>query len=256
MKRDGQEIAVQSSKSMSAKQTLLSLLAAIFISGIGWAAPSYSPSRSTVDRSQKEDLSNAFRQAKVALNDLKHEISNHETEIRQLDNRLESQESSLENLRQQLADGLKTERDQTQMAQINIEGKLESFAKTVEHMETLSSGFTNDLRQLRTQGNESVILLGQYKQKIQEMEKVIEAQHQHMKSLETALHSVIDLVKAKETTKEIALRSETPRTYKVQSGDTLDKIAKSQKVSLQALREANHLANDRILVGQTLKIPL
>lgn len=240
---------------MNANLTFFNFVLVLFISGIGWAAPSYSPARSNFDRSSKEDVNGALRQAKMALNDLKHEVSNHETELRILENRLESQESALDGLCRQLTDGLQTERDQTQAAQINTDAKVESLTQSVSHLETLSNGFANDLRQIKTQGNESVALLGQYKQKIQELEKLIDAQHQHMKSLETALHSVIDLIKAKETTKEIASRSEGSRTYKVQSGDTLEKIAKNQKVSLQGLREANQLTNDRILVGQTLKIP-
>ncbi len=242
---------------MSANLSLLILLIALFIPGIGRAAPSYSPSpsRSSPDRSSKEELSNALRQTKVALNDLKHEILNHEKEIRTFENRLESQEASLETLREELTNDLQAKHEQTQAAKVNMEGKIESLTQSIQRLETLSSGFSSDLRQLKTQGNESVALLGQYKQKIQELEKVIEAQHQHMKNLETALHSVVELIQAKEATKEIALRSGRASTYQVQSGDTLEKIARNHKVSLQALREANQLTSDRILVGQTLNIP-
>jgi len=45
------------------------------------------------------------------------------------------------------------------------------------------------------------------------------------------------------------------QTYAVQSGDTLGAIAKSNGVSVKALREANNLKTDRITPGQKLKIP-
>ncbi len=46
-----------------------------------------------------------------------------------------------------------------------------------------------------------------------------------------------------------------PRLYKVVSGDTLSVIAQRNGVSLQQLRRANQLSNDRIRVGQVLRIP-
>ena len=48
----------------------------------------------------------------------------------------------------------------------------------------------------------------------------------------------------------------TPRTYTVQQGDTLSKIATRFGVTLQALQAANNLQNpDMIYPGQTLKVP-
>lgn len=46
------------------------------------------------------------------------------------------------------------------------------------------------------------------------------------------------------------------RTYKVVRGDNLTKIARRHGVSLGALRKANKLRSDRILVGQKLDIPV
>jgi len=44
-------------------------------------------------------------------------------------------------------------------------------------------------------------------------------------------------------------------THKVVSGDNLTKIAAKYGVSVNAIRNANNLTSDRIVVGQTLKIP-
>ncbi|MBM3847644.1 MAG: LysM peptidoglycan-binding domain-containing protein, partial [Verrucomicrobia bacterium] len=44
-------------------------------------------------------------------------------------------------------------------------------------------------------------------------------------------------------------------TYTVKSGDTLGRIAKSQGVTIKAIKSANNLKLDAIKVGQKLKIP-
>lgn len=46
------------------------------------------------------------------------------------------------------------------------------------------------------------------------------------------------------------------KVYSVEKGDTLIRIARRNGITLQALREANELRSDRILIGQKLKIPV
>jgi LysM repeat protein len=46
-----------------------------------------------------------------------------------------------------------------------------------------------------------------------------------------------------------------PAVYVVKSGDTLTRIAKAHGITVKALRSANDLANDQIVVGAKLKIP-
>lgn len=48
----------------------------------------------------------------------------------------------------------------------------------------------------------------------------------------------------------------TIKSYKVKSGDNLNKIAKNNGVTVKQLRAANNLRTDQIKVGQTLKIPV
>ena len=43
--------------------------------------------------------------------------------------------------------------------------------------------------------------------------------------------------------------------YTVKSGDTLTRIAKTHGITVKALKSANSLENDRIVVGAKLKIP-
>jgi peptidoglycan DL-endopeptidase LytF len=43
---------------------------------------------------------------------------------------------------------------------------------------------------------------------------------------------------------------------KVKKGDFLEKIAKANKTTVSAIKNANHLQNERLSIGQVLKIPL
>ena len=49
--------------------------------------------------------------------------------------------------------------------------------------------------------------------------------------------------------------NETGQSYTVKSGDSLSKISGSFGVTVKALRSANNLKTDKIVVGQKLKIP-
>ncbi len=51
-------------------------------------------------------------------------------------------------------------------------------------------------------------------------------------------------------------QANTDQMYKVQSGDTLIKIASNHHTNVKAIRAANNLKSDRIVVGQKLKIPV
>jgi LysM repeat protein len=60
---------------------------------------------------------------------------------------------------------------------------------------------------------------------------------------------------ASSTTPAAAESASGEHTYKVQSGDTLTKIAKDHGTTVKAIRAANNLKTDRITVGQSLKVP-
>src|SRR5690242_14903774 len=90
----------------------------------GWAAPQpYSNARPTPG----DDLNGLVRQFRTALADLKHEVRNHETEIRVFEERLHNQESTLEQLRQELTEDVQSQRDFARASNINLEGKTETL---------------------------------------------------------------------------------------------------------------------------------
>lgn len=257
MKKAGQKTVAVSLRFMNVKSFIFSAVLFLFTT-TGWTAPqpypqSYGrPSRS----SSGEDLTSILRQLKDGLANLKHEIRTHESEIRIFENKLQSQESTLEDLQQRLTEDLQSQQDFAKASHANLEGKTEALDQSIRNLETVVKGLTADLRQMKTQANDSVTILGQYKEKISELENFLHTQNQHMQNVEAALQSMMEVWQAKEAAREIANKtSEGIKTYKVQAGDSLEKIARLHKISVQALREINQLSNDRIIIGQTLKIP-
>lgn len=234
----------------------MALFLSLMVGGaIAQPYPPNSNTRSTP--SSESDLTSILRKLKNGLTDLQHEMLNHDKEIRIFENKLQSHESSFEHFKQQLSEDVQSQRDFVRASQVNLEGKTTTLDQSMRNLETLMRGLMADVKQIKTQANESIAVLAQYKQKISELENLVQTQNQHMQNLEIALHSMMDTLDAKEAASAISNKpSDENKNYKVQSGDSLEKIAKLHKITIQALREANpQLTSDRIIVGQTLRIP-
>lgn len=203
----------------------------------------------------EEDNTQILRELRDTIEDLRHEVRNHESEIRMYEEKLSTMESSIDTLRQQLADAHQANKDILKETSTNSEIKVTSLDTTVK-------GMVADLRQLKGHANDSATALGQYKSKLLEMEKVMDAQSQNIESLQAALKSMMDAMQVRSGSGSgssggsVAVESSNgSRTYRVRSGDSLEKIARSQGTTISAIKEANSLVNDRIIVGQNLRIP-
>jgi chromosome segregation ATPase len=241
---------------------LLSFIITLFLllTSIEGAAASYfqSPSQGRGGRggqhSSAEDLSTVVRQVKTGLSDVKNELNNHEIEIRTFEERLTTQEQMMDDLHQQIKDELASQSESARVGSIAVQGKFEVLDRSLKSADGVSKGMMADLRQLKEQSDDFVKILAQYKLKLIDLEKLVEAQNHQMENFETALNTVIDVLKGKDAGKGAGVKGDA-QTYKVQSGDSLEKIARKHGVSVQMLRQANELTSDRIIIGQTLKIP-
>lgn len=231
----------------------------ILLAQAGWG---YAPPPPSFNRPQQsEDISSILKQVRTNLMDLKNEVKNHEVEIRMFEERLHNQENANEQMRQQLSDDFQSQKDFNRATLINLQSKIEGLDKRLANTENqlmnlnqASNSLMNDLRQNVSQINDSVILLGQYKQKMSDLENKINLQNQQITNLEVALQSLVEFIQIKDTP-TVSSPSSTATVYKVQSGDTLEKIARNHKITIQQLKDYNQLTNDRIMVGQVLKIP-
>lgn len=194
----------------------------------------------------------AIKEIRDSLEDMRHEISNHEAEIRMIEEKLNSLDAIIETLRDQMSESSKSHKEQLKGNSASLENKITSLENT-------SKGLVSDLKQFKTYTNESTLALTQYKSKIADLEKIIEQQNNSIDHLQSAMRSLTELMQIKESAaiKEFAATTEKSdgTSYRVKPGDSLEKIAKNHQTTVQAIKEINGLTSDKIVVGKLIKIP-
>lgn len=189
----------------------------------------HGPQQPSNQKSQRADAGPSY-------GDLQHEIENHELEIRMLEERLNAQETILDALREEL-------RDASHSQQQTLKGNTVTIEKRVGTIEKGVSGIGNDIRELQTHANDTAKNMAQYKQKLLDLEKQIAVFQNALDTLFAALQI------------DGSGKQDTAKVYEVKPGDKLEKIARSYNTSVKEIKELNSLSNDRIYVGQKLKIP-
>lgn len=189
-----------------------------------------------------EEAATAMREIKDAIDYLRHELKNSDSEFKMFQERVDNQEASIASLRQQILNSNQTNKDLIKGNTTNWEGKIAAI-------ESANKGLVADMKQLKTHANDTAEALSQYKQKISDLEKIISLQNQNIDNLQSAIRLLTEAL-----AKEGAVAS-TAEGYRVKSGDSLEKIAKAHHTTIKAIKEANGLSSDRIIVGQILQIP-
>ncbi len=177
---------------------------------------------------------------RIELDDFKHALKTVQVDLGLLDERLKKQDSSLSQVRGR-AQGKDSNSLSLLTAQVNaLEKKVSGLEKTLEKA-------ANDLRTLS-------IASTQVLNKIQEVE-------QNLLSHEKRLDEVVKLKGTLTSiSKAISQRpsGDTPssmKTYRIKAGDSLEKIARANHTSVEIIRKLNNLTNDKIVVGQELRLP-
>lgn len=191
-----------------------------------------------------DEAATATREMRDSLDSIKHEVENHETEIRMFEERVNNQESTIASLRQQVLDANQANKDLLKGNASQVEAKCLG-------LEASNRSLIADLGQLRTHANDTVAVLAQYKLKLQDLEKTVVMQNQNLDNLQAALKSITEVLQAKDG---IASAS-SEKSHRIKAGDSLEKIARANGTSVKAIKELNNLTSDRIIVGQTIQLP-
>lgn len=196
-------------------------------------------------RYYEDQTGTALREMRATMDDLRHEVSNHEAEIKTYDEKIHNLETIIDSLRQQSSDTSHAHKEALKDSSATLEMKINS-------LETTTKGIVSDLKLFKTHTNEAASALAHYKQKLSDLEKILEIQNQNLDSLHTALKSITDVLQVKNN---ISTFTASEKTYRVATGDSLEKIARKHQTTIQMLKELNGLTNDKIIVGQILKVP-
>lgn len=222
---------------MNAKSCFFFLWISSLLFQEGWGAPQR---LQTTPYNSSFDAESTLKQIKNQLYQLSHSSENHENEIDSLKKKLKLQEEALDTSKEEAhqdMDGIKKI--------VSLHGsEIESNKASLASIDQLNKGIIADLKQMKAQSNDLVDALKQANEKIVQLEKTLQAQNVHMQKIEGVLQSL----------GEAMIPGNSTKTYRVQPGDSLGKIASEQKVPLKTLRELNQLKNDKIFPGQTLKL--
>jgi len=200
-----------------------------FVFLLSLASCSGTISHFTDDQRQRDA---AFHEMRSDIGDLKHSLQACRTELQILQDRILDQENHTKTaLRKQQ----QSEQLQSQIA--SIERKMLAMEKSLER-------FSGDLRGLNKHAEQTNLSLASFKEKVLTCQKELATVNQ-LKSTLTQISHAIESRSAKQ-----------PRSssYKVKPGDTLEKIARSHNISTTALKRINNISQDKILVGQELKV--
>jgi len=192
--------------------------------------------------SYEEDKSVMLREILDSLEQLRHEVSNHEAEIRMYEEKFKNQEEILDSLRQQTADMLKSVKEALKNQASSIDSKIAS-------QDTLA-------KDLKNHASDSSTVLSEYKRRIIELEKAIEGQNRNLDNLQQAMRSLTEVLSTKDVVADNASgASPSGKVYRVKAGDTLGEIAKANGTTVKRIKELNNLTRDQIIVGQKLQLP-
>lgn len=191
-------------------------------------------SHMAVMQQDKHESSVAFHEVRAELADLKHAVSNAQVEIQILEERVQNQESLLQ-------------KTKNIPSSPSLDSKASALEKRIFAIEQIQDKIQADLKQISLHANQTTACLQQYSTKISGIEQNVERQNK----------MIYDLADLKSSLKSLksSIAKETISTYTVKSGDSLEKIARNHQVSTEALKKANQLSHNKILIGQELIIP-
>jgi LysM repeat protein len=196
---------------------------------------SCSPLRSSPN-DEKHQLELTLHEVQTNLDDLRHDINCFQTELQILDGRIKYNENTLSSLKQ---DGLEKQQSKLDF----LMQQVQSLEKKWSTLEKGQQSHNKDMAELSSHANETSAALAQFKDRINELEEELVSQHRKSDELAKLRNHMDPFSKG------------SVRTYKVKPGDSLEKIAKAHKTTVEKIKKLNDLEQDLIVVGKELSIP-
>ena len=224
------------------------ILAYLLLPLVFYAPLAAAPSLNRQGRQAQQAALQEQQAQNAALRDLlltlRHQVVNQEEEIRKLKERLENDARVVDDIREN-SDKLQ---DLTKTA---LRGHGEALDVSMSEVRVHQDQLHQDLQQLQHYANSVKELMEHYHRRIQTLETSVEGHTSSLKALEGAIQALLEAFP--NTDKPVGHADEL--IYRVVDGDTLEKIARRNHITIRRLKEANGLTTDRIIVGQKLKIP-
>ncbi len=196
----------------------------------------------TSPKDEKHQMELTLHEVQTNVDDFRHDLNCFKTDLQILEGKIRNQENQVESVKQNHIAQTLTKIDSLSEKIKTVDSKIEQMGKKQE------AEFT-DIEKLSLYAKEVNSSLSQYKDKLSELEGNVIVQSKRFEEVK----------KLKETLEAIAtslkINNDGFYSYKVRAGDSLDKIARVNKTTVDILKKANNLDQDLIVIGQELKIP-
>ena len=179
---------------------------------------------------------------RVELDDLKHALHTTQMELGLLEERLKKQDTALAGFKGQSAGKQEVSLSLLSSQVSSLEKKVNGLEKTLEKAAT-------DLRTLSTSVSSSLAKIDGLENGLSSHDKRLE----EVSKLKGTLTSISKAIGQRSAPEATVVANST--TYRVKAGDSLEKIARIHRTTADALRKINRLSNDKIVIGQELRLP-
>lgn len=204
-----------------------------------FASPVDAASKNSQNQDQEKVL---VRKMYNSLEMMRHEMTNHEAELRTLDQKLVNMEDALEEMRKQWNETMTSYGSK-------IKGSKDTLDTKILSQESTMNGFVSDLQKLKSHAERSTSSFESYQKQISQLEHTVEVQNRNIESLKSAVKSLMAALGESEES------AEGHKFYRVQPGDSLGLVAQKHHTTVRVIKELNGLTKDTIIVGQKLRIP-
>lgn len=184
-----------------------------------------------------------FERLQNSLDFLRHELANQNSEMNGLEEKIESQQDTIESLKAHI-DSFSKKGEKL------MKGSMGTIDQKLEQAESALKGLASDLSLLKTHFEEEAKRFDDSQKKIKALEAGLAEEKEKTKHLNLAVNAILEALNLEDSP-----QSEKAFVHEVKSGDSLGLIAKKYKISSKQLKELNNLKSDTIFVGQKLKIP-
>jgi len=178
---------------------------------------------------------------RLELDDLKHALHSTQVELGLLDERLKKQNTAIAGVKGQSVGKEASSLSLLSTTVSNLEKKVSQLEKTLDKAAADLRTLSNSVTQTLTKINTLETNLSHHDKRLDEVTK--------LKGTLTSISKAINQRPSPEAS------SESTKSYFVKAGDSLEKIARMSKVPVDTIRKMNNLSNDKIIIGQELRLP-
>jgi LysM repeat protein len=174
-----------------------------------------------------------------------HRVRNCEIEIEMLKNNVLSQEESRSQLYKEMEERLISAKKAVQEAENTTKEQKQKSA-------TAYKGFQADLTALKEHNNQLSSKINELGALFDALKKEVSTHNGSLKDIEEALSILSKAITPQKTASPSSRVPHIKGAYVVQSGDSLERIARKYKITVKELKELNHLSSSTIRPGQEL----